>query len=104
MLLSITTPPAAGDIITVKLTNGEEIMARLKNVEGDNYFIETPVSMQLVPTGNGQAGVTFVPFLMGLGDESGAIEISYSKMLHRPIKSRDDAMKQYIRSTSGIEL
>lgn len=94
---------SAGDVISVKLINGEEVLAKLVKVEGDDYTLENPVILALVPMGNGQAGVNFAPFSVGIDAET-KLTINYSRMLFRPVAARKDAAAQYVRSTTGIEL
>lgn len=91
----------AGDVIAVKLINGEEILARLVSVEGDDYVIERPVILALVPVGNGQAAVNFAPFSMGI-DDTTKLTVNFSRMLFRPVAARRDAAAQYLKSTSSI--
>lgn len=103
MLINTSKNVAAGDVIAVKLTSGEEILAKLVSVENDVYVFSKPVILTLVPVGNGQASVSFAPFMMGL-DEDTDITIEYHKMLMRPIVARKDAASQYIKSTTGLDL
>ena len=102
MLINTSNVPVAvGDVIAVKLINGEEILARLDAINGDDYVLERPVILALVPLGNGQATVNFAPFMMGL-DETTKVTINFSKMLMRPVEARKDAASQYTKSTTGI--
>lgn len=94
---------STGDVISVKLVNGEEILAKLVSVNGDDYTVERPVILALVPVGNGQAAVNFAPFSMGI-DDSTKLTINYSRMLFRPVAARKDAASQYTKSTTGIAL
>jgi hypothetical protein len=94
---------AAGDVVSVKLIHGEEILAKLVDINGDDYTFERPVILALVPVGNGQAAVNFAPFSMGI-DDTTKLVINYSRMLFRPVAARQDAAAQYIKSTTGIEL
>jgi hypothetical protein len=104
MLINIANAGvAAGDVISVKLIHGEEILAKLVEINGDDYVIERPVILALVPTGNGQASVNFAPFSMGIDDDT-KLTINHSRMLFRPVAARKDAAAQYIKSTTGIDL
>jgi hypothetical protein len=104
MLINKANAPAApGDVVCVKLINGEEILAKLVSVDGDDYTITRPVILALVPVGNGQAAVNFAPFSVGL-DDSTKLVINFSRMLYRPMLARKDAADQYSKSTTGIEL
>lgn len=103
MLINTQVDVKSGDIIAVKLVNGEDILAKLVSVNGDDYVINRPVILHLVPVGNGQATVNFAPFSLGLDDTTN-LTINFSKMLYRPIEARKDAASQYIRSTTGLEV
>ena len=103
MLVNISKQPKAGDVICVKLVDGEEIIARLENVSDDVYTIVRPVILHLVPLNNGQASVSFAPFSMGIDDET-SIDIPFNRMLFKPVVARKDAASQYIRSTTGIDV
>ena len=92
-----------GQVVAIKLMNAEEIIGRLVAHEGDTYTIKHPVVLTLVPTGPGQSAVTFTPFSMGI-DEDQAFEINLARMLFKPVPAREDAEKQYVKVTSGIEL
>lgn len=103
MLLNLNSAPSNGDIIAIKLINGEEILAKLVSVEGSKYNLSRPVILVLTPTGGGQGQVAFAPFMLGVDLES-EITIDESKMVTNPVKARSDAAKQYIQATTGIAL
>lgn len=101
MLLNLTVDPKIGDTVTTKLVSGEEILAKLEAINGDEYTFSRIVVLQLVPTGNGQAQVSFAPFALGL-DIDDKLTINYGRLLYRPVHPREDAEKQYVKSTTGI--
>lgn len=102
-MLVNSKPSLVGAVIAVKLMNGEEIIARLKSQSDEVYTLVRPVVLTLMPTGNGQGAVTFTPFAMGV-DEHAEYEIERARMLFAPVEARDDAAKQYIKATTGIEI
>lgn len=103
MLINVQQDVKAGDVVAFKLVSGEDILAKLVAVDGDDYTIVRPVILHLVPTGNGQASVSFAPFSLGVDDEA-KLTFNFSKLLYRPIQARKDAASQYIRSTTGLEV
>lgn len=103
MLLNLNKSPIPGDIIAVKLVTGEEIIAKLKLVEGTVMTLSRPVILMLTPTGGGQAQVSFGPFMLGV-DIDNDFDIDVSMMLVAPMKARNDAAKQYLQSTTSIAL
>jgi hypothetical protein len=89
-----------GDIASFKLTNGEEVVARIKDITNDAYVLSKPCS--LVP---GQQGVMLVPMHMASMfsiDPESNIEISRQ---HVMIKSPtvEQLQNHYIKTTTGIE-
>jgi len=87
----------ADDIVTIKLTSGEELVAKL--VEETDTFIK--MSRPLVLTAS-QKGVAMVPYLFTVDPDS-TIKINRSTVTVFEITD-EDAAKQYIHGTTGISL
>jgi hypothetical protein len=92
-----------GKVVTVTLMNGQEILADLEKVDGDNWTFYRPVVLMMIPNGDGTGSVTFTPFGLGL-DEKPRITINMAKMLYEPVAARDDAAKRYVSAFSGIQV
>lgn len=106
MLVSINkNNVSVNDVVIVKLINGDELIGKLTAISDDKntYTFDTPVCMQMMPMGNGQAQVVFAPFLLGI-DDGTQVEVDYAKMLIRPMMARSDAAKQYLSATSKLDL
>lgn len=103
MLLNLNKTPSPGDIVAIKLVSGDEIIAKLVQIEGSVFTLSRPVILMLTPTGGGQAQVSFGPFMLGV-DIDNEFDIDLSQMLVYPIKARNDAAKQYLQSTTSIAL
>ena len=97
----IQKPIENGDIITVKTTNGDEIVAKLVNQDSNSYTLSRPVVLGIQPVGN-QVSLTFLPFIMS-SDEDGKIVFPISSLQFKPVKTRSDVANNYRKATSSIE-
>ena len=84
-----------GDIITIKLTSGEEIVAKM--VEETDQMVK--VSKPLVLAA-GKNGIGMVPYLVTV-DPDKDIKISRSTITVCEL-TEIDAAKQYIQGTTGL--
>lgn len=104
MLLNIQKS-IIGEVVAVKLVNGQEIITKLTGIEGTVYTLARPYVLMLVRGENGEPTVTFAPFSMGIDDNRDTVyEIDRSHMVFTPVAARADAAKQYLQTTSGIEI
>lgn len=103
MLINTKSHALEGQVVTVTLMNGQEILADLEKVDGDNWTFYRPVVLMMIPNGDGTGSVTFTPFGLGLGEKP-RITINMAKMLYEPVAARDDAAKRYTSAFSGIEI
>lgn len=103
MLINTKSHALEGQVVCVKLMNGEEILADLEKVDGDKFTFYRPVVLMMIPNGDGTGSVTFTPFGLGLG-ENPRVTIDLSKMLYEPVAARDDAAKRYTSAFSGIQV
>ena len=88
---------AAGEVITLKLTSGEEIVAKLSE-EADTYY---KLSRPMV-IGMGQKGPGLMPYLFTVDPER---EIKLLKTTVTVCEATDKAFAdQFIESTTGIKL
>ena len=87
----------SGDIITIKISNGDEIVAKFVGETDSGFMIKKP--MTVVPTQN---GIVLMPSLI-TSDSELPLPISFQHiMLHGPaIKEMSD---HYIKKTSGITI
>ena len=103
MLINTKSHALEGQVVTVTLMNGQEILADLDKVDGDNYTFYRPVVLMMIPNGDGTGSVTFTPFGLGL-PENPRVTINITKMLYEPVAARDDAAKRYVSAFSGIQV
>jgi hypothetical protein len=87
---------AEGDIVSFKLVNGDEIVARIASEDNDSYILEKPCTAIPSPQGIG--------LVQSLFTADADAKISLNK-IHVIMSSPSiDAMqKHYIKTTTGIE-
>jgi hypothetical protein len=94
----ITTPYKNGDIVSLKVTSGEEILAKLVEEKDDVIIVTKPFA--LVPGQGG--GLGMMPWILSI--EPGQ-NISINKntimLLH---KTEEGIGKQYIEQTTGLTM
>lgn len=89
-------PMATGDVVSIKLTSGEEIICRLEEDGVDTVTITKPLGVTLGPQGLGM-----IPFMF-LGNKD-TIKLKQSHILAM-MPSKEDAAKQYMEGTTGIAM
>ena len=86
-----------GDIISFKLTNGEEILAKLVNSDMSTYAISKPITIMAQ-----QQGLQFVQgFFTANQDKNITLNKSAVIMTATPV---DEVVKSYTEATTGIAL
>lgn len=95
----IQSPYKEGDVVTLKLINGEEMVTRLEKDETSDITITRP----LVLTMNPQSGQPMlVPWLMSVDPTSSTkYKIEKTKIVCI-VKTAKDVGDSYTQSTSGI--
>ena len=79
---------AKGDIVSFKILNGDELIARIISSEVDRYVFEQPMALSITPQ-----GVGVVPWIF-LGDNSSvAIDKSH---IFSVVPAKLDAAEQYL--------
>jgi hypothetical protein len=92
----IEKPIAAGDIVSIKLTNGEEIICRLDEETTEHVKITKPLSVTLGPQGLGM-----IPFMFLANKDTLTIKQAHILAIS---PSKKDAADQYLSGTTGIAL
>lgn len=86
----------AGDIVSFKLINGDEIVARIISIDNNNYEISKPCTVMPGPQGMG--------LIQSLFTADADVNVILQKdhvLMHAP--SIDQMQKHYIKTTTGIE-
>jgi hypothetical protein len=95
----------ANDVVAIKFTNGEEIIARVADLSPTEISLVKPIMVGLTPSPGGhpgQAYVGFMPFMIGL-DENSIIKIEFSKIMAVG-KAGADMQAKYIERTTDIKI
>ena len=88
---------SAGEVITLKLTSGEELVARLVEEGDDFYKLSKPSVIGMSPK-----GPALMPYLFTVNPDT---EIKLQKSTVTVAEATDEQFaKQFIESTTGIAL
>lgn len=88
---------AVGEVITLKLTSGEEIVAKLAAETDSHYKLSRPMVI-----GMGERGPGLMPYLFTVNPEK---EVKLSKTTVTVAEATDKTFAdQFIQSTTGIKL
>jgi hypothetical protein len=96
MLLNLKKDFSNGDVVSIKLINGDEIIARFESEDTDTITISRPLALTM----SGQ-GLGMIPWVF-LGKED-SITIR-KKNTFFVVASKGEAAKQYTEGTTGIAL
>jgi len=99
----IQKPMATGDIITLKIMNGDEIVGKLISYDTTGYTLAKPVIVAIQPVGPTQVQLAFMPF-MASSNEDTNIVFPTEALLTKPVKTRNDVANNYRRATANIEV
>ena len=88
---------SAGEVITLKLTSGEELVAKLTEETDTYYKLSRPMVI-----GMGQKGPGLMPYLFTVSPDK---DVKLLKTTVTVAEPTDEAFaKQFIESTTGIAL
>ncbi len=85
-----------GDVVSLKLVNGDEIIARYESDDNDSIKISKPMALTMGPQGLGM-----VPWVFLGEPESFTLKRDHIFVM---VASKKDAGDQYIQKTTGIAL
>jgi hypothetical protein len=92
----IEKPISSGDVVSLKIVNGDELIARYESETSDEIKINRPLALSAGPQGLGM-----MPWIF-LGDKE-TISIKKSHVFVM-VPSKKDAADQYMQGTTGIAL
>jgi hypothetical protein len=88
---------SVGEVITLKLTSGEELVAKLTEETDAYYKLSKPMVI-----GMGQKGPGLMPYLFTVNPDN---DVKLSKITVTVAEPTDESFaKQFLESTSGIAL
>jgi hypothetical protein len=87
---------SSGDVVSIKLINGDEIIAKFESETSDTITISKPLALTM----NGQ-GLGMIPWIF-LGKET---DVTLNKInTFFVVASKNEAATQYLEGTNGIAL
>jgi hypothetical protein len=93
----IETPIKDGDIVSFKLSSGEEIVARLQTQDTKSYTLLKPMVLIMQ-----QQGMGLAPFMFSVSpDAKFNLQASSVSCI---AKTEDEIAKQYTATTSNIQM
>lgn len=92
----IEKPIAAGDVVSLKLINGDEIIARLEADDQHGYTISRPLAITV-----GSQGLGMMPWLFLGNKETVTLKREHVFVM---VASKKEAADQYLQGTTGIAL
>lgn len=93
----INVPYKNGDVISLKLASGEEVVARLEEEKGGDLIVTKPLMLV-----SAQEGLGLAPFMFSVSPDA-KFNIKLSSVLC-VTKTEDEFGKQYLEQTSGLKL
>lgn len=96
----VTSNYKKGDVVTIKLSTGEEIVSRFESLDADSLKLVKPTVLTLNPQ-NGQA--MLIPWLMSIDAHSSdpvTIKANQIVATGKPVKTLADS---YTQNTTGIQ-
>ena len=93
--------PSVGEVISFRLSSGEEIVGKFVSETNDTITVAKPISIGIQMVGQGQASIAFMPFMASV-DDSGTLVFYRANMVTVPTRSRKDVESSYIQATTGL--
>jgi hypothetical protein len=87
---------STGDIVSIKLVNGDELIARFDEETASTVKIEKPLAITL-----GAQGLGMIPWMFLGSDDSVLLKKEHVLAM---MNSKKDAADQYLQGTTGIAL
>lgn len=96
MLIDVSKDFSSGDVVSIKLINGDEIIAKFEKETTETITVSRPLALTM----NGQ-GLGMIPWVF-LGKDS-SVTLAKSNTFF-VVESKGEAAKQYLEGTTGIAL
>jgi hypothetical protein len=85
-----------GDIVSVKVVNGDELIARFEEETATGYKVSKPMAITL-----GSQGLGLIPWMFFANNDTLLLKKEHVFVI---AASKDEAAKQYLQGTTGIAL
>ena len=102
MLLAKSMSP--NDVIIIKISNGDELIAKLVDQTATHLVVNKPMLMILSQNpSTGQPGISMVPFWMVGGEKDASYPVNLSHVVCT-VKANKDAANGYVSQTSSLTI
>jgi hypothetical protein len=103
-MLTIKPTYAVDDVVSIKLANGDEIIAKCVAVDDKAITVTRPLLMILSQDpATGRPAISMAPFWMLGAEPTGKYTISHDQIICT-LKSNSESMKGYISQTTGLAM
>lgn len=96
----IPKKPTTHEVLSFRLTTGEEIIAKLVDQDDASITVSKPIVVQMQMVSANQAGLGFAPFMATTDEATSKFRFERSRLICDPIKSRADIASQYTKMTT----
>jgi hypothetical protein len=96
MLLNLKKDFENGDVVSIKLINGDELIARYEAEDTDTITVSRPLAITMSAQGMG-----LIPWVFLGVDETVVLRKKHTFFV---VPSKNEAAKQYTEGTTGIAL
>lgn len=99
----VTKPIQPNDVVSVKMSNGDELIAKYVESNETHVTVSKPMLMVLGQTQSGQPGVQMMPFFMLGGDKDGKYPLNKNHVVCLVV-SNSEAKSGYTQATTGLTI
>ena len=92
----IQKPIAPGDVVSIKLVNGDEIIARFEGEDDKGVTINRPLALTM-----SSGGLGMIPWVFLSAKDTMTLKHDHIFVM---VPSKKDAADQYMQGTTGIAL
>lgn len=96
-------PLEAGDVLTLKMITGEEILAKLVSIAADHVVITKPLVVNLGQDRNGNIGIQMLPYFLLTGETDAKLTIQNQHIITKTLAT-EQAKNGYLQNTTGLTL
>lgn len=93
----------AGDIISILLSNGQELIAKLVSENPGSITITKPLVVNIGSDGSGNVGIQMIPYFVITSEPEAKLEIKDVHIITKTV-SNEQAKNGYIRNTIGLSV
>lgn len=100
----IQKPIGTGDIVSIKLITGDELIAKVATFNADTVSIVKPMTVTVgVDERTGQVGILMSPYYVLCADNDAHIMLKHAHIIVYTL-ANDAAKSRYIQNTTGLNV